>query len=292
MKKLIAILLTLVMLFALSATAMADMQTLSWITARRGIGMTDLTGKFYQIEDYDIDIWIPDNFELQEDIPDYCYCVFATEDGSASISVNNLTFDGEPALEDIEKDIIPNWGAASDGIFWINCFNALVYENADEDTISVLIKKSEGDAMEFEFKPASSPDMYSLTSLVMSTIQYHSLHIVDAAQMIDADLNNTWSGNKDVRYQDDADTKEIDVYFWEDGITSENIHDVTNWDEMKQNIVDNFAGVYEAAISEFGMTDVTLTVKYISSNLDEDLSFLTIQDGEVVYDVFEDEAAA
>ena len=79
MKKLIAILLTLVMLFALSATAMADMQTLSWITARRGIGMTDLTGKFYQIEDYDIDIWIPDNFELQEDIPDYCYCVFATE---------------------------------------------------------------------------------------------------------------------------------------------------------------------------------------------------------------------
>ncbi len=40
------------------------------------------------------------------------------------------------------------------------------------------------------------------------------------------------------------------------------------------------------------MTDVTLIVKYISSNLDEDLSFLTVQDGEVVYDVFEDEAAA
>ena len=292
MKRLIALLLILVMLFTLSATAMADAQTFSWITATRGIQMTNLTGAFYQIADFDVDIWIPDLFELQDEIPEYSYCVFSSEDKSASISVNNISFDGDPTLEDIEKDIIPNWGAVSDGVFWINGFYALVYENAEEDSISVLILKSEGDAMEFEFKPASSSDMYSLTSLVMCTIQHHTLHIEDAALMIDADLNNVWSGNKDVRYRDDTDVKEINVFMWEDGITSENIHDVSNWEDLKQSIVDNYAGLYETAITGLGMTDVTLTVKYVSSNPDENLSFLTIQDGEVVYDVFEDEAAA
>ena len=77
MKKLFAFLLALVMLFALSATAMAEeskgsddsassLKALSWITARRGLQQTDLTGNFYQISDLDVDIWVPDLFKPVE----------------------------------------------------------------------------------------------------------------------------------------------------------------------------------------------------------------------------------
>ena len=293
MKKLFAVLLALVMLFALSASAMADMQTLSWITARRGLEMTDLTGAFHQIPETNAIMWIPDMFEYQDEIPNYTYCVFATADNSASISVNSMGFDGQsPDLEEVEKDFLPDWGAKSDGIFWINGIYALVYEYEEEDSIGVLVLRDDGDGVEFEFQPASSSDMYSLTSLLMSTIQYKSLSVEDVALMIVADLNSTWDNGKDVRYADNDDAKGIDVLLWEDGITSENIHDVTNWDDIKQKLIDNFADVYGEVFSEFGMDDVTLTVKFVSANDDEDLSFLTIQDGEVVYDVFEEAFAA
>ena len=298
MKKLFAFLLALVMLFALSATAMAEeskgsddsassLKALSWITARRGLQQTDLTGNFYQISDLDVDIWVPDLFKPVEEVSENVFCAFETENKGAAITVNHLSFDGDPDLEEVEKMAV-DAGCESDGIFWLNDFHALVYENKAADSLSVLIMITDGGAMEFVFAPISNPDVYSMASLIMSTIQHHNLDVENVAHMIDADLNSFWGENRDVRYSDDDKSRSISVFMWEDGITSENIKDVDNWDQVKDSKI-NLADTYTAVLSEFGMDDVLLNLYYISA--DQDVNFLAIEGGEITYDVFADAAA-
>ena len=105
--------------------------------------------------------------------------------------------------------------------------------------------------------------------------------------MIDADLNSFWGENRDVRYSDDDKNRSISVFLWEDGITSETIKDIDNWDQVKDAKI-NLADNYTAVLSEFGMDDVLLNLYYISA--DQDVNFLAIEGGEITYDVFADAA--
>ena len=290
MKKLTAILLALVLLFALSATAFADeeapMQTLSWLSARRGILQAELSGSFYQVGDLDCDIWVPDLFEPMEEVPEFAYCGFEAADGAVTITVNHLSFEGEPELEDIEE-VLPDWGAVSDGIFWINGLYALIYETEEDDSLSVLILKEDGDAVEFVFAPISDQQVYSVSSLVLSTIQPHTLENMDLALMMDADLNNNWGPNHSVRIAETDEGEELRVFLWDDGMNSETILNASNWDSVRASRL-ALCNEYVDALAELGFDDTPLAVMYISP--EEDLSFLTILDGEIVYDIFEDAA--
>ncbi|MBQ8075322.1 MAG: hypothetical protein IJ237_04975 [Oscillospiraceae bacterium] len=286
MKKLFAVLLALVMLFALSASAMADMQTLSWLTARRDLEKTDLTGKYFKIADLDVDIWVPDLFKQVEEVSQNAFCAFAAENNSAVISVNHLTFDGDPSLEEIEKMAI-DAGCESDGIFWINGFNALIYETKSEDSLSVLIKITDEGAMEITFAPVSNPDVYSVASLVLTSIQRHTLDVEDVALMMDADLNSFWGENKSVKYTDDDKEQLIHIAMWEDGVNSETINDVNNWDEVTDAKITLYND-YIDALNELGMGNVVLNLDYLSE--DQDVTFFTIEAGEITYDAFADAA--
>ena len=290
MKKLTAILLFLVLLVSLSAIAAADddapMQTLSWLSARRAINQVGLDGTFYQVGSLDCDIWIPDILQPQEDIPDYAYCAFAPENNAVSVMVNHLSFEGEPELEELE-DIVPEWGGVSDGIFWINNLYALIYETKEEDSLSALILTADGDAIEFVFTPISNPDFYSLTSLMLSTIQRHQLDSSEMALMMDADLNTMWGPNRSVRMVETDEGEVIRVFLWDDGVTSETIQTTKNWDTVREDKIAIYNS-YAGALEEFGFEELSLELLYISP--EEDISFLTISDGEIIYDVF-DEAA-
>ena len=300
MKKLFVFLLALVMLFVLSATAMAEESngsndsassenTLSWITARRGLQQTDLTGSFYQISDLNVDIWVPDLFKQVEEVSENVFCAFAAENDSAVITVNHLSFEGDPDLEDVEKMVL-DAGCESDGLYWINDFYALVYETKSADSLSVLILLQDGGGMEFVFAPVSNPDVYSMASLVMSTIQRHSLDVEDVALMIDADLNNTWGQCRDVRYSDEDDNRGITVYLWKEELDSNTIQNITNWDDLKAAVCENFYNFYVDVLDDFGMNEaVHLNLKLTSPN-QEDV-FLAIEGGQITYDVFDDAAA-
>ena len=300
MKKLFAFLLALVMLFALSATAMAEdangsddsassPKTLSWITARREIQQANLTGKFFKIADLDVDIWVPDLLKPVEEISENTFCAFSAENNGAVIEVNHLTFDGDPDLEEVEKMAV-DAGCESDGLFWINGFTALVYETKSADSLSVLIMISGGGAMEFVFAPISNPDVYNMASLVMSTIQYHTLDVEDVALMIDADLNNTWGPDKDVRYSNEDDNRGITVYLWKEELDSDTIQNISNQDELKTAVCENFYNFYVDVLDEFGMNEaVHLNLKLTSPNQDD--VFLAIEGGEITYDIFADAAA-
>ena len=268
MKKLFALLLALVMLFTLSATAMAEEakgsddtaaapKTLSWFTARRGIQQAELTGVFYQIQDFDIDIWVPDLLQPVEEVSENTFCAFEAE----------------------------NKGAVR--LFWINGFDTLVLETKSEDSLSVIIMITDGGAMEFAFAPISNPDVYSLASLVMSTIQHHTLDVEDVALMIDADLNSFWTQDKNVTYSDDDKDRSIHIAMWEDGVNAETIKDINNWDEVKNARIGLYND-YMDAFDGLGVKDIALGLDYISE--DQDVTFLTLENGEVTYDAFADAA--
>ena len=290
MKKLLAILLALVMLLGLSAAAMAEeaeeqRPLLSWMSARRLIEQNGLEGAFYQVGSLNCDLWVPAQLQPVE-APDGAYCAFATEDGAVSITVNHLFFESDPTLEDIEE-VLPDWGCVSSGVYWINDILALVYENAEEDTLSALVLLGEGDAMEFVFTPVSNQQVYSLTSLVLCTIQLHELDAENVALMIDADLNGVWGAHRDLRVTETDEGQEIRIFLWDEGVNSETIQSVNNWDSVKANHVALY-NFYAEALEGLGMGGLDLTMMYISP--EEEISFLTISGGEILYDVFEDAA--
>ena len=202
MKKLVTMLLIFVMLAAFAVSASAEEGgsnpvTLNWISARRALMANELNGSYYEIEDFGMDIWIPDLLTPLEDIDPDCYYVFTDNNEVVTVKVHRVSIEGETTLSGIEK-IITEEGAISDGVFWINGYNALVYEVKETDTLAVVIPFDDGDVIEFAFDPISNQDVYTLTSIIMSTIQPHELGVEDVAMMIDADLNSNWGPNRKV----------------------------------------------------------------------------------------------
>ena len=252
----------------------------------RGTRQAEITGSTYEIGDTGLDIWIPDLLQPVKDAPGYTYCAFAAENNAASISADHLSFDKETVITDVEE-LLPDWGGKSDGIFVIDDTYALVYENAEEDSLNVLMMLSEHDALEVVFTPISNPDVYSMASLVMATIKPAELTVKDLGVMMDADIKSFWGDNRDVRMIDDDSGRSIHIAMWEDGITSETVEDINNWDEVRAARI-NLFNAYVDVLEELGMSDVLLGLDYISA--DQDVTFLTIEGGQITYDVFADAA--
>ena len=297
MKKLTAILLAAVMLFALSATAFAvgdadgsitPVQALSWITAERGIDQAGIDGQTYTVHGTGLDIWIPDLFQPVDEIPEYSYGVFAAENNAASISLNYLALDPDQTIEELEE-IVPNWGAESDGIFVINDTYALVYETAEEDSLSIVMLLEEDGALEVVVTPISNKDVYSIASLVMASIRPTELTLKDLGVMIDADIKSFWGDERDVRWLDDGENRSLSIFMWEDGVNEETIQDVNNWDEVTTARI-NLYNAYIDALEEFDMDDVILNLFYISDN--QETGLFCIEGGEITYDIFGDAEAA
>ena len=290
MKKMLALLLALVMLLSLSAAAMADNapaagedenpRTLSWITAWRAIRAEELTGDFYKIGDLDLDLWVPDLLTEQEDIPADCYRLFADSTGNATVRVHRISMEGHDTLEEFEQFVVSQ-GCVSDGLYWINGFTALIYENPGADSLSVDIGITDGTAVEFTFTAVSNEDMYSLSSLILSTIQPHDLDVADVALMMDADLNNIWGESKHVTYAKDGSS--ITVNQWDEGINADTIQNIKNWETVKKDKL-ALSDIYESVLQNFNMDEVDLTIQYTDEQ--EERSFLTIENGEITYDVF------
>ena len=296
MKKIIAILLVLVMLLALSATALADdanaegennsPKYLSWISAWRGINQTDLTGNFYQLGDLDVDIWIPDVMTAQTEIPEDAFFVYADGTGNATIKAHRVSLDGAATLEEVEKQVIDD-GCVSDGIYNINGFNALIFENKDNDSINVvMLRDVEDSGVEFVFKGVSNEDMHALSSLVMASIQHHTLTIDDVAQMMGADLTNCWGDDFHINYGpvEGSDKSSIIINLKKEGVNSDTIKNVSGWDTLKDDLTQLYA-LYANVLQNFHMDDIELIINFTDEN-DESTIFMTIEKGEITYDVF------
>ncbi|MBR7074105.1 MAG: hypothetical protein IKI39_03250 [Oscillospiraceae bacterium] len=285
MKKIIAMLLVFVMLFALSATAMADgegagIQTMSFITAWRAVLSNKLNGDFVKVGPLELDVWVPDILNAQTDMPDDTYLLYKDSTGNMTMQVHHVNLDGAASLEEVEKHIV-DAGGVSDGILWVNDLNVLVYEDKSSDSINgVILISDDNTGVEFVFTGVSNEEIHSLASIIMSTVQRHTLDTEDVALMIDADLNNTWGECRHVTYAEDG--SHITVNMWDANVTADNIKSVNNWDTFKQDKLDDY-NLYAEILQRFHMDDVTLTLNVTDPN--EETVFLAIENGEFTTDI-------
>ena len=100
--------------------------------------------------------------------------------------------------------------------------------------------------------------------------------------MIDADLNNNWGDSRHVTYSKDG--SDITINLWDENLTADDLKSVNNWDEFKQNKIDNFCNLYIDVLARFHM-DNTALILNITDAAEENV-FLTIEDGEVTFDYF------
>lgn len=285
MKKIIAMLLVLVMLFALSAAAMADgegagMQTLSFITAWRAVLSNKLNGEFIKVGDLELDVWVPDVLTAQTEMPDDTYLLYKDSTGNMTMQVHHVGLEGADSLEGLEKYIVDN-GGLSDGILWVNDLNVLVYEDKASDSINGVIRISDDNTgVEFSFTGVSNEEIHSLASIIMSTVQRHTLDTEDVALMIDADLNNTWGECRHVTFSQDG--SHITVNMWDANVTTDNVKSANNWDAVKQNKLDDY-NLYTEILARLGLENVGLTLNFTDPQ--EETVFFAIENGEFTTDL-------
>lgn len=285
MKKIIAMLLVFVMLFALSATAMADgegagMQTLSFITAWRAVLSNKLNGDFVKVGDLELDVWVPDVLTAQTEMPDDTYLLYKDSTGNMTMQVHHVGLEGADSLEGLEKYIVDN-GGLSDGILWVNDLNVLVYEDKASDSINGVIRISDDNTgVEFSFTGVSNEEIHSLASIIMSTVQRHTLDTEDVALMIDADLNNTWGECRHVTFSQDG--SHITVNMWDANVTTDNVKSANNWDAVKQDKLDDY-NLYTEILARLGLEDVGLTLNFTDPQ--EETVFFAIENGEFTTDL-------
>ena len=285
MKKIIAMLLVLVMLFALSAAAMADgegagMQTLSFITAWRAVLSNKLNGEFIKVGDLELDVWVPDVLTAQTEMPDDTYLLYKDSTGNMTMQVHHVGLEGADSLEGLEKYIVDN-GGLSDGILWVNDLNVLVYEDKASDSINGVIRISDDNTgVEFSFTGVSNEEIHSLASIIMSTVQRHTLDTEDVALMIDADLNNTWGECRHVTFSQDG--SHITVNMWDANVTTDNVKSANNWDAVKQDKLDDY-NLYTEILARLGLENVGLTLNFTDPQ--EETVFFAIENGEFTTDL-------
>ena len=111
--------------------------------------------------------------------------------------------------------------------------------------------------------------------------------LIQAAAAIDDDLAATWGDSRNVSYTLEENTVYIQV--WEEGINTETIKDVNNWEDVKQGLLEDY-DIYADIMNKTLTEEGHLYLQFVSDA--QDKAFFSIVDGEVVYDVFADENAA
>ena len=107
--------------------------------------------------------------------------------------------------------------------------------------------------------------------------------LIQAAETIYDSLDESWGEDKKVSYNVDEDT--IYVLAWEKDINTADILVSSTWEEMKQWHIDTYNAFWDY-MEEAGIPDAHLDYRYAADH--DDVSFLTLLDGEIVYDIHED----
>jgi hypothetical protein len=178
-------------------------------------------------------------------------------------------------------------GLEDGGIYVINGFYGLMAKSEEKDNLTVILSSGETEAIAISYYPVSDEKVFEMTKVMLASLQPDTPALYNLADMIDTDLLLTvWGENRKVNFNE-ADSS-IHIVMWDEGVNTDDIQRVNNWSVMKQDKLDLFS-YYADSLKELGAGDVHLILQLAADT--EDAAFLTIVDGEVVYDIMEDTAA-
>lgn len=182
MKKVLAILLTVLMVCSLSVPAWAavakipsatdEALVLDWEDMSAAIEEDD--GDFYTFEDVAVMIWIPKELESveldEEDLEAGFIGYFYDEEDDYTISV----LLGDVGVESLEewKTVLKDEMEITDvGDCVVNGYEAVIYSNEEEDYFCVDFIMESGKLLEFTFAPYSDEDFFAGSVIILSSIQ-------------------------------------------------------------------------------------------------------------------------
>ena len=176
MKKLLAILLVLAMLSALSVSAAAATATaenvLTWTDFEEDVKATGIDADFVQIGDLNLMMWLPSVFSEQEltdeDVQNGYLSYLTTDDESAVIAI--MSVDLDESLEEWEQEL-PDYGVTDAEMGIVNGYRALVYSTPEDDTMCIDFEVESGEILEFTFYPMSDEDFQAVAAIMMTSLQ-------------------------------------------------------------------------------------------------------------------------
>ncbi len=289
MKKPIAILAALCMLLSLSVTAMADGTAvtetqpdyLSWESARTIVVQEKQEGRFVKFGDYDIRMWVPDSLLELEDHPDDYLAYFMSEDKTEEVGVQIFEVGEEFSLEAYEQQLEEE-GLTDGGMYVINGFHGLLFMNKETENLAIAFMAGEDEALVVSFYPVSNESFYQRVRLMLASIQPATPNLYNLADMIDTDLMEFWGNNRKVTFNEPDNSIHLSV--WDDGVNSDTIDKVNNWSAVRDSLVDRYNFYYQS-LEELGASDVRLVMQLVADSDDDDAAFLTIVDGEIIYEI-------
>ena len=174
MKKLLAILLTLAVMCSFGVSALAadtETTTFTWEAVQKEAVEADKDGQFAQIGSFGI--WIPSIYtaaDLTEERIEQGYLAnLVTKDLSSAVMAFTDTADGWSNLDDLAKQY--NEAGMEAEVVNVNGLPALLFTNAESDTINVSLLQSEDETITFSFYPYSDENVAALSYLMISSIQ-------------------------------------------------------------------------------------------------------------------------
>ena len=175
MKKLVAVLMAIAMLCALSVSAAAETTTenvLNWTDVEEDVKAAGLEGDFVQIGDNNLKMWLPSAFSeselTDEDIENGYIAYLVTDNESEVIAIMSVNL-GE-SLEEWEEEL-PDYGITDAEMGVINGYKALMYSTPENDTMCVDFETEDGEILEFTFYPMSDEDFSGLAFLITMSLQ-------------------------------------------------------------------------------------------------------------------------
>jgi len=182
MKKMLAIVLTVLMVCSLTSPAWAAVKkipsatdealVLDWEDTSAIVEEGD--GDFYTFEDAAVMIWIPKELESleldEEDLEAGFIGYFYDEEDDYTVSVV-LGDVGVESLDEWKTVLKDEMEIADVGNCVINGYEAVIYSDAEEDYFCVDFIMESGRLLEFTFSPYSDEDFFAGAVVILSSIQ-------------------------------------------------------------------------------------------------------------------------
>ena len=273
MKKLLAILLVLAMLSALSVSAAAATATaenvLTWTDFEEDVKATGIDADFVQIGDLNLMMWLPSVFSEQEltdeDVQNGYLSYLTTDDGSAVIAI--MSVDLGESLEEWEQEL-PDYGVTDAEMGIVNGFQALMYSVPEDDTMCLDFETESGEVLEFTFYPMSDEGYQTIAAIIMASIQ--PMSEVLRWSDIEADVEATGIDANFVQIGDNNLMMWLPSVFSEQELTEEDVQNgyisyLTTDDGsaviaiMSVNIGESLEE-WEQELPEYGVTDAEMGI--------------------------------
>ena len=169
MKKLLATILTLILLFTFCAFA-EEIPAINWEDVEAAAA--DIEGSWYTFNDIALQHWMPNVFEnksLTEEDGEEMLAKFELPDGSASIYVQYLAGSEGMTMEDTIATLEAN-GATEIERCTLNGLDAVSFSVPDVDAMYVVFITESGNYVQFIFAPVSDEGFKAVAQLVTASI--------------------------------------------------------------------------------------------------------------------------